>query len=203
MGVGGGSQPSIPASQPASCLLLGIPQLGSVPWAQPLPSCPPPDADAGTHSSGIWPKSDAAVPLSLGRSWKTPTRCPERGVGGTEKAQLSGTSLSWPGRFLHRLQRLRSPTQTRLRERLVLLTAWQLGWPITGWGTSPRQGLAFSRPPALWLLARPACFQFFWGVPLRLRSWTTRLSPGASEQVPNPVCPECDSELSGQDSRMD
>lgn len=201
--MGGGSQPSIPASQPASCLLLGIPQLGSVPWAQPLPSCPPPDADASTHSSGIWPKSDAAVPPVSWEVMENPYQMPKEGGGWDREsaAEWHFPELAWP--FLHRLQRLRSPTQTRLRERLVLLTAWQLGWPITGWGTSPRQGLAFSRPPALWLLARPACFQFFWGVPLRLRSWTTRLSPGASEQVPNPVCPECDSELSGQDSRMD
>lgn len=34
--VEGGWPPSIPAS----CLLLSILQLGSVPWAQPLLSCP-------------------------------------------------------------------------------------------------------------------------------------------------------------------
>lgn len=45
--VEGGWPPSISASQPAACC-SGIPQLGSVPWAQPLLSCPLPDADAGT-----------------------------------------------------------------------------------------------------------------------------------------------------------
>lgn len=68
------------ASQSASCLLLGIPQLGSVPWAQPLLSCPLPDADAGTAlGSGL--RLMLQCLLSLGRSWKTPTRCSEMGVG--------------------------------------------------------------------------------------------------------------------------
>lgn len=47
--------------------------------------------------------------------------------------------------------------ETCLRKHLVLITAWQLGWPIPGGGTSPRQGLAFSQTPALWLLTPLTC----------------------------------------------
>lgn len=98
MGVGGGPQPSIPASQPASCLLLGIPQLGSVPWAQPLPSCPPPDADAGTHSSGIWPKSDAAVPPVSWEVMENPYQMPREGGGWDREsaAEWHFPELAWP-----------------------------------------------------------------------------------------------------------
>jgi hypothetical protein len=92
--VEGGWLPSIPASQPASCLLLDIPQLGSVPWAQPLLSYPLPDADAGTALGSGLRLMLQCLP-SLGRSWKTPTRCPEMGGGGAEKAWLSGSSLRW------------------------------------------------------------------------------------------------------------
>lgn len=77
--VEGGWPPSLHPSQPASCLLLDIPQLGSVPWAQPLLSCPPTRCRC-RHSSGIWVMPDASV-SPLGRSWKTPTRCPEMGGG--------------------------------------------------------------------------------------------------------------------------
>lgn len=187
--MGGGGAHS-PLFQPASQLPVAWhSSAGECPLG-PAPTELPPTRCRCWHSSGSGLSLMLQCLLSLGRSWKTPTRCPRMGVGQRNTAEGHFPDLGLP------FPQAPKTGETCFRKRLVLITAWQLGWPIPGGGTSLQAGASLlpascslaSDTSHLWLAAsRPACFQFFWGVPLRLRSWTTRLSPGVSEQVSSPV----------------
>lgn len=198
--VEGGWPPSLHPSQPASCLLLDIPQLGSVPWAQPLLSCPPTRCRC-RHSSGIWVTPDASV-SPLGRSWKTPTRCPEMGGGrggcGAEKAWLSGSSLGWTCPFSQ------APKPGAAHRLATGLANHRLGYlPQTGASLLPASCSLTSDISFICLLLPPQ------------PAVGSVLDCGLDTQATEEVCPKClgegvlsvsasgrDSELSGQDSRM-
>lgn len=81
-GIGLGGLTALSSSQPASCLLLGIPQLGSVPWAQPLLSCP--HQMQMPAQLRIWAKPDAAMPPVSWEVMENPYQMPKDGSG-TEK----------------------------------------------------------------------------------------------------------------------